>query len=269
MAKKTDTEVLIGGKVLTLSGYESEEYMQRVAAYINGKISEFSKVDGYKRQSLDTQNMLLELNIADDYFKAKEQMERLQSEADRRDKELYDIKHDLITAELKLKSTEETLEQMQNSNTELQKRVVQLEAELKNSRNNEYSFNKAEESAENVPEEKFASKEYEEDDDYEEAERYAEPEDYDRYEELDKHIENEFDDEMIFSSGMYEHVNDDAEVVDSDEYEEKHKQLVNEDDFVQTIDGEAEFVGSAVYGHEDTVPQSQTRHKKKHYGRRR
>ena len=29
MAVKTDTEVIIGGKVLTLSGYESEEYLQR------------------------------------------------------------------------------------------------------------------------------------------------------------------------------------------------------------------------------------------------
>ena len=35
MAVKTDTEVIIGGKVLTLSGYESEEYLQRVASYIN------------------------------------------------------------------------------------------------------------------------------------------------------------------------------------------------------------------------------------------
>ena len=29
MAVKTDTEVIIGGRVLTLSGYESEEYLQK------------------------------------------------------------------------------------------------------------------------------------------------------------------------------------------------------------------------------------------------
>ncbi len=28
MSPKTDTEVIIGGKVFTLSGYESEDYMQ-------------------------------------------------------------------------------------------------------------------------------------------------------------------------------------------------------------------------------------------------
>lgn len=71
MASKTDTEVLIGGKVFTLSGYESEEYLQRVAAYINSKMAEYNKVDGFKRQPFDMQSVLLQLNIADDYFKAK------------------------------------------------------------------------------------------------------------------------------------------------------------------------------------------------------
>lgn len=39
MASKTDTEVIIGGKVFTLSGYESEEYLQKVASYINNKVN--------------------------------------------------------------------------------------------------------------------------------------------------------------------------------------------------------------------------------------
>ena len=38
MAEKTDTEVLIGGRVFTLSGYESEEYLQKVSTYLNHKI---------------------------------------------------------------------------------------------------------------------------------------------------------------------------------------------------------------------------------------
>ena len=74
MAAKTDTEVIIGGKVFTLSGYESEEYLQKVASYINNKIAEYNKADQFRRQSLDIQNVLLQLNIADDYFKAKKQI---------------------------------------------------------------------------------------------------------------------------------------------------------------------------------------------------
>ena len=38
MSAKTCAEVVIDGKVYTLSGYEGEEYLQKVAAYINNKI---------------------------------------------------------------------------------------------------------------------------------------------------------------------------------------------------------------------------------------
>ena len=80
MSPKTDTEVIIGGKVFTLSGYESEDYMQKIASYINGKITEYGKLDGFRRQPLDKQNILLQLNIADDYFKAKKQISILEEE---------------------------------------------------------------------------------------------------------------------------------------------------------------------------------------------
>ena len=68
MEAKTDTEVLIRGRVYTLSGYESEEYLQKVALYINNKYAEYTKNDSFNHQSSDTQSVLLELNIADDYL---------------------------------------------------------------------------------------------------------------------------------------------------------------------------------------------------------
>lgn len=40
MAAKKDIQVLIGGKIYTLSGYESEEYLQKIALYINNKMEE-------------------------------------------------------------------------------------------------------------------------------------------------------------------------------------------------------------------------------------
>ena len=102
MSSKTDTEVIIGGKVFTLSGYESEEYLQKVAAYLNNKYNEFNKIDGFKRQPIDVQNILLQLNIADDLFKAKKQISLLEDELQRKEKELYDLKHELVSAQMKL-----------------------------------------------------------------------------------------------------------------------------------------------------------------------
>ena len=131
MSTKTDTEVIIAGKVFTLSGYESEEYLQKVASYINNKIAEYNKVDSFKRQSLDTQNVLMQLNIADDYFKAKNQIARLEEEIQSKEKETYDLKHELIASQIKLENMEKNIRNLQNEANENGKKIVRLETELK------------------------------------------------------------------------------------------------------------------------------------------
>ncbi|MDD6492800.1 MAG: cell division protein ZapA [Firmicutes bacterium] len=132
MSVKTDTEVIIGGKVFTLSGYESEEYLQKVASYINNKMTEYGKVDSFKRQPLDTQNVLLQLNIADDYFKAKKQISLLEEEIQSKEKELYNLKHELIASQIKLENTEKNVKNLQSELNESSKKIIRLETELKN-----------------------------------------------------------------------------------------------------------------------------------------
>lgn len=112
MSSRTDTEVIIGGKVFTLSGYESEEYLQKVASYINNKINEYDKIESFKRQPLDTQNVLLQLNIADDYFKAKKQISLLEEELETKEKELYDLKHELISFQIKLENAQKKIKEL-------------------------------------------------------------------------------------------------------------------------------------------------------------
>ena len=131
MSSKTDTEVIIGGKVFTLSGYESEEYLQKVASYINNKINEYNKVESFRRQPMDTQGVLLQLNIADDYFKAKKQIAVLEEELQTKEKELYDLKHELISSQIKLESAEEQVKSLQQERNNDAKKIVQLETELK------------------------------------------------------------------------------------------------------------------------------------------
>ncbi|GFH94881.1 cell division protein ZapA [Lachnospiraceae bacterium] len=132
MASKTDTEVIIGGKVFTLSGYESEEYLQKVASYINNKVNEYSKVDSFRRQPLDTQGVLLQLNIADDYFKAKKQIALLEEELQRKEKELYDLKHELISSQIKMENMEKDSREMEIQLRENAKQIERLEKEHKN-----------------------------------------------------------------------------------------------------------------------------------------
>ena len=58
MKKKNDVEVLIDGRKYTLCGFESPEYIQKIASYINRKLAEFHKQEGYARLDLDLRNTL-------------------------------------------------------------------------------------------------------------------------------------------------------------------------------------------------------------------
>ena len=130
MSEKASAEVIIGGKVYTLSGYEGEEYLQRVATYINNKINEFEAMESFRRFPVDMKATLIQLNIADDYFKAKAQVEKLEKDIELKDKEIYDLKHDLISNQIKAESDEKSLKELEAENRELLLNKARLEASL-------------------------------------------------------------------------------------------------------------------------------------------
>lgn len=131
MAAKTDAEVIIDGKVYTLSGYESAEYLQKVASYLNGKLAEFRKNEAYNKLNADFRNILMQINIADDYFRAQREVDDLKTDGSTREKDLYDLKHELIATQMKLETTEKNLKEARAENDENVKKVIRLETELK------------------------------------------------------------------------------------------------------------------------------------------
>ena len=117
MAKKNTADVLIGGKVYTISGYESTAYLQKVAAYLNEIEEQVSGMEGYRRLSSEEKQLLKNMNLADAYFKASDARDQLEKEIEQKDKEIYGLKHDLIDAEM--------------DKEKLQKQIRDLEARLK------------------------------------------------------------------------------------------------------------------------------------------
>lgn len=106
---KQYTEVMIGGNIYRLSGVENEEYLQQVAIYLNSKLKELRHTDGFTRLPADYQNLMVQMNVADDYFKAKEKAAKLNQKLEELEKELYQVKHDLITNQLKMESLQKGL----------------------------------------------------------------------------------------------------------------------------------------------------------------
>lgn len=130
MAVKNTAQVVIDGKIITLGGYESEEYFQKVAAYMNNKIGELSQMPGYSRQAMETKHTLLSLNITDDYFKAKKQAEIFEQDLQQKDQEMYDLKHKLISLKMQIEEAKKAEQEAQDQKNLLDGKVKELEKEL-------------------------------------------------------------------------------------------------------------------------------------------
>lgn len=159
MSAKTNAEVVIGGKVYTLSGFESEEYLQKVGSYINTKIAEMEEVEAFKRFTPDMKAILVELNIADDYFKAKAQVEKLELELEAKEREIYNLKHDLISNQVQTETDSKRLEELEAENKELLLNKARLEATLEDSLLGKVNTMKKQEEAKNN-QESMSKKEY-------------------------------------------------------------------------------------------------------------
>ena len=75
--EKIRTTVRIAGKDYTLSGYDSEEYVRRVASYVDRKITELELATRLPSQQLA---VLTSVSIADDLLKAHDENARLRKE---------------------------------------------------------------------------------------------------------------------------------------------------------------------------------------------
>ena len=71
MNTKNDVEVIINGKQYTLSGYESSEYLLK--------------------------NILLAIYLSDEYYKALKDSNDIKKENEEMEKEIFDIKHEMLT----------------------------------------------------------------------------------------------------------------------------------------------------------------------------
>lgn len=115
MNSKHDTEVLIDGKIYALGGSEEEGYIHRLASYINEMIITLKHREGFTKQSAEYQNVMIELNMADDYFKARELIASLEQQKAEMEKETYSLKHELVATQMKLEAVKTELAELKNS----------------------------------------------------------------------------------------------------------------------------------------------------------
>lgn len=130
MNTKNDVEVVINGKQYTLCGYESNEYLQQIANHINERYREFKKQEGYSRLDTDMKHILLAINLSDEYYKAQDQAKQLQQQNEDMEKEIFDMKHELINRQTHVEELEAELTALKNELEEEKHKCIRLETEL-------------------------------------------------------------------------------------------------------------------------------------------
>ena len=130
MNTKNDVEVIINGKQYTLSGYESSEYLQKIANHINDKIAEFKEQDGYLRLDTEMKNILLAINLSDEYYKALKDSNDIKKENEEMEKEIIDIKHDMLTMQSELDKANGQIKKLAEERQAAKDQVIRLETEL-------------------------------------------------------------------------------------------------------------------------------------------
>lgn len=126
MTVRNKVEVKIAGKDYTLVGSEPDEYIQKVGLYVDKKMTEVLRSNN--RLSTAMAAVLTAINVADDYFKAHEEIEGIKLELERLQEEYKALKDE--RGRLKEENTA-----LSNKNTSLQLELAKREAELREVRN--------------------------------------------------------------------------------------------------------------------------------------
>ena len=91
MTKKSMVQVVIGGKVLTMGGYDDETHIQRIASCVNRVMRQMEDADEYRCLPADLKPIFIHINIADELVTAQELIAQLELELQEKEKELAEL----------------------------------------------------------------------------------------------------------------------------------------------------------------------------------
>ena len=89
--QKIRTTVRIAGKEYTIASYDSEEYVNRVAAYVDRRMSELAAATKLPAAQLA---VLTAVNATDDMLKSRDEIQRLRAQIDELHAQLEALKAD-------------------------------------------------------------------------------------------------------------------------------------------------------------------------------
>lgn len=127
MEKKNCFNITIAGKSYTLCGNESNEYLKSIGSYIEGKYNSFAEELSFRSQPMDMQHILMQLNIADDYFKCREELYISKRKYEEQAVELEKLKSSLVAMQVKYENLESSTKLIEKKYQQAKDKISRLE----------------------------------------------------------------------------------------------------------------------------------------------
>ncbi len=132
MSKKNRFTITLAGKSYTLCGAESADYLKTVGSYIEDKYNGYYSDLAFRSQPVDMQHILMQLNIADDYFKCLESLAIEQRKYEEQCLEVEKLQKTLVDMQVRYENLEASTKLVEKRLQDAKSKITRLEKELKN-----------------------------------------------------------------------------------------------------------------------------------------
>lgn len=127
MGKKNNFNITLAGKSYILCGEESSEYLKKIGTYIEQKYNSYYGNLSFRSQPIDMQHILMQLNIADDYFKCKEQLELQLKKNEEQIAEMESLRNSLVNMQVRYENLESGMKIIEKKYQEAKKIISKME----------------------------------------------------------------------------------------------------------------------------------------------
>lgn len=102
--ERNSTDVIIEDKVYKISTDQDASYVRELAEYINEKMELLHRQSAYSKQANAFRQIILLMNMADDYCRMKQQAEEATKKYEQQEAEFYNMKREMVNMQMTIAS---------------------------------------------------------------------------------------------------------------------------------------------------------------------
>ena len=109
--ERNSTDVIIEDKVYKISTDQDASYVRELAEYINEKMELLHRQSAYSKQANAFRQIILLMNMADDYCHMKQQAEEATKKYEQQEAEFYNMKREMVNMQMTIASLKKQLQE--------------------------------------------------------------------------------------------------------------------------------------------------------------